>query len=105
MKGKQSVERYFRDEKSGSMNPKITLEKCVCGKLPAYFGSTGGFNYYGYYKCLKCNLFATGKHQFPVQIMDLISENKTEPKLFVVYNDESNPENGWNDFIKEKQKA
>jgi len=105
MKLTQKVERYFRDERSGFMNPKVYLEHCTCGALPAYFSSTGGFNYYGYYKCVKCNLFATGQHQFPVQISDLVRENKTEPKLFVVYNDESNPEDGWNKFITKKQTA
>ena len=95
------VDRYWRDEKSGSFTPPIEILKCKCGKYPSYYSSCGGFNYYGYYKCNDCNLFATGRHQFPSAIANLVGENdRNEPKLFVVYNDEANPEDGWNELIK-----
>ena len=99
---KQTVKRYFNDERSGNLNPKIELRACACGNLPSVYNSSGGFNYYRYYKCNKCNLFATGYHQFPSGVYSAMSnplEMPTEPKLFVVYDDEHNAEEGWNKFI------
>ncbi len=97
---KQTIKSYFRGEYSSSFSPKIPIKKCVCGKLPVYYGSSGGFNYYGYYKCNHCNLFATGRHQFPaIGITGFGDNENNEPKLFVVYNGEHNPEDGWNNFI------
>jgi len=103
---KQKVDRYWRDEKSGTMTPSIVIKPCVCGKLPSYHSSSGGFNYYGYYICHDCNLFATGRHQFPsIGIAGFGDNENNEPKLFVVYNGENNPEDGWNEFITAKSKG
>lgn len=97
---KQTVSWYWRKQPSGTHTPKIYIEDCLCGKLPSYYSSSGGFNYYGYYKCNDCNLFATGRHQFPnIGISGFGANEEKEPKLFVVYNDETNPEDGWNSFI------
>lgn len=96
----QTVKRFWNNVESETTNPSIKIERCVCGKLPSYYASSGGFNYYGYYKCNNCNLFATGKHQFPaIGIKGFGDNENNEPKLFVVYREENNPENGWNQFI------
>ncbi len=95
------VKRYFNDRENGVFTPSILIEKCTCGNYPSYYGSCGGFNYYGYFKCDGCNLFATGRHQFPNIGIDNFGENqRNEPKLFVEYDKETNSEDGWNEFIK-----
>lgn len=96
----QIIDRYFRDEKSGTFTPPKTIKECPkCGKLPSYHVSTGGFNYYGYYICHPCNLFATGRHQFPnIGVAGFGDNDRKEPKLFVVYDGETNPEDGWNEL-------
>lgn len=103
---KQKIKRYWNHSESGTFEPKIAIKKCKCGKLPSYYASSGGFNYYGYYKCDDCNLFATGPHQFPsIGITGFGSNESNKPKLFVVYNGETNPEDGWNNFVKQLQVA
>ncbi len=103
---KQIVKKFFNHSDSGTMIPQITIKKCPhCGKLPSYYASAGGFNYYGYYKCDKDNLFATGRHQFPAIGIDWGANEQGEPRLFVTYNGEHNAENGWNDFVKDAEKV
>lgn len=104
MKG-EKVKRYFRDELSGESTPPIKILPCPkCGKLPSVHVSTGGFNYYEYYKCNDCNLFATGYHEFPMGVYMAMPKGEhempTTPKLFVSYEGEHNAENGWNEYVK-----
>jgi hypothetical protein len=95
------VNRYFSyDKESTQKVVNYPLQKCKCGKYPSYHASCGGFNFYGYYKCHDCNLFATGRHQFPNIGLENFGYNENnEPKLFVEYSGENNSEKGWNEFI------
>ena len=105
MKEEQTIQSYWRNNPGSTFSPGIKIEKCLCGKLPIYHSSTGGFNIYGYYECKDCKIFATGRHQFPNVGIEGFGENENhKPKLFVVYRGEYNPENGWNNLIKELTK-
>lgn len=99
---KQRIKSYFREQYSSMFSPRVRVAKCPkCHCNPSYYGSQGGFNYYGYYKCDRCNLFATGRHQFPsIGVAGFGDNNNNQPKLFVVYNGESNPEDGWNNLVR-----
>lgn len=100
---KQHVEWWFNSSKyENPYEPEVRIDPCVCGKLPSLHSSCGGFNYYDYYSCNECGLFATGHHQFPFGVYVAMSSQETpsEPKLFVRYNGEHNAENGWNKFIR-----
>lgn len=98
----QSVERWFNSSKYEELHhPEIRIEPCVCGKLPSLHSSSGGFDYYDYYQCSACGLYATGFHEFPMGVYLAMSsiEKPKEPKLFVRQKGEHRAEIGWNQFI------
>lgn len=98
----QQIESYFRDHKH-MYTPWIHVENCVCGALPSRYSSSGWFNYYDYYKCSKCNIFVTWRHEFPsIWIAGFWANENNEPKLFVRYDGEFRAEKWWNEFIKNK---
>ena len=103
---KQSVKKYFNNSLTSNRIPRKKIEPCPkCGKLPSYFASAGGFHYYGYYKCEKDNIFATGPHQFPNIGISWGENENNEPKLFWDNNEDSNPEDGWNDLVNQINKT
>jgi hypothetical protein len=99
----QAVKKYWNLREDGTTVPTIDILPCVCGQLPSYYSSCGGFNFYGYYKCDTCNIFVTGRHDFPsIGVPGFGDNENNESKLFAVYRDEHNPENGWNKMMEAK---